>query len=135
MLPPRVELSANRFLSLESQKTSVNALYNDALILALQAKLLRIKKVKILRLNYETQEHYEFEMDEEIIEKKYKEFIKVYTSLSSQETIDSIKSRTKRNIQLLMVDFAKEEKIKEILDENGHPVLLPASGKYASYYL
>ena len=76
-------------------------------------------------MNYETREFYELEMDAEMIEKKFVEFLKIYENLQKQEK--TVSTESGRNLTLIMVDFAKTEKISEILDKNGKPILLPES--------
>jgi len=108
-----------------SQKLSIDYLYDDAFILAVQAKMLKIKSVKILRVNQETLDQYELEMDEEKINEKFEEFMLIYKDMVSAEKPVRRDGRNERQMSVIMMDFSKSEKIREVLDPNGKPVLVP----------
>ena len=59
--------------------------------------------------------------------------MKIYAGLTDTSGTH-ISSKSKRGVQVPLVDFAKEEKIKEVLSlgQDGAPVLLPASDILAS---
>ena len=108
-----------------SQKLSVDSLYDDAFILAVQAKMLEIDSVKILRVNQETLDRYELQMDQIEIEAKFAQFMDIYKNMISAEKTVRRDGKNERKISVIMMDFAKSEKIQEILDSKGNPILVP----------
>ena len=87
--------------------------------------MLKIKSVKILRVNHETLDQYELEMDEEKINQKFEEFMLIYKDMVSAEKPVRRDGRNERQMSVIMMDFSKSEKIREVLDPNGKPVLVP----------
>ena len=125
MITFKIRLSDILEIKFLSQKLSIDYLYDDAFILAVQAKMLKIKSVKILRVNQETLDQYELEMNEEKINEKFEEFMLIYKDMVSAEKPVRRDGRNERQMSVIMMDFSKSEKIREVLDPNGKPVLVP----------
>lgn len=81
--------------------------------------MLNIKSVKILRVNQETLDQYELVMDEEKINEKFEEFMLIYTDMVSAEKPVRREGHNERQMSVIMMDFSKSEKIREVLDPIG----------------